>query len=182
MRARVVQAAWELAREKGLAGFTLKDLGERVGVRAPSLFVYFDGKDAVYDEMFAQGWREWSEYRAARRFPSRSRPRARVRAWVRAYCHFFLADPVRFQLLNQRVVPGFEPTPRAYAGAVADWEAAHEEVSALGVQDAVAALDLLTAMSAGLISQQIANDPGGRRWSRRAGEVADMWCDHHGIE
>jgi hypothetical protein len=131
--------------------------------------------------MFAQGWREWAEYRGARRFPPSSRPRARVRAWVRAYCDFFLADPVRFQLLNQRVVPGFEPSAGSYAGAVADWEAAREEVSALGVQDPVPALDLLTAMVAGLISQQIANDPGGRRWSRRAGEVADMWCDHHGI-
>jgi hypothetical protein len=117
----------------------------------------------------------------SRRFPPISRPRARVRAWVRAYCDFFLADPVRFQLLNQRVVPGFQPSADSYAGAVADWEAAREEVSRLGVRDPVPALDPLTAMVAGLISQQIANDPGGRRWSRRSREVADMWCDHHGI-
>ena len=176
-----MEAAWDLSREKGLAGFTLKDLGERVGMRAPSLFVYFSGKNAVYDEMFAQGWQEWADYRGARRFPPPSRPRARVRGWVRAYCDFFLADPVRFQLLNQRVVPGFEPSPDSYATAVADWEAAREEISAFDVPDAASALDLLTAMVAGLISQQIANDPGGRRWSRRAAEVADMWCDHYGI-
>ena len=72
-------------------------------------------------------------------------------------------------------------TAGAYAGAIADWEEACEEVRALGVHHPAAALDLLTAMVAGLISQQVANDPGGRRWSRRAGELADMWCDHHGI-
>jgi AcrR family transcriptional regulator/predicted acylesterase/phospholipase RssA len=54
-RELIVAAAWDLARETGLTGFTLRQLAERVGMRAPSLYEYFTGKDAIYDAMFAQG-------------------------------------------------------------------------------------------------------------------------------
>jgi AcrR family transcriptional regulator len=37
-RAEILEAAWKLAQEKGLADFTLRDLAERVGMRAPSLY------------------------------------------------------------------------------------------------------------------------------------------------
>jgi hypothetical protein len=121
------------------------------------------------DEMFAQGWREWAEYRGARRFPPRSRPAARVRAWVLSYCDFFLAQPVRFQLLNQRVVPGFEPSAGSYAGAIADWEAAREEVRALGVQDPVSAVRSVWSTSTPYAAAR--RTSGGRRSSSVTTEI-----------
>jgi AcrR family transcriptional regulator len=178
---RALEAAWQLAREQGLAGFTLKELGARLGMRAPSLFVYFDGKNALYDAMFAQAWRDLVATRTSLDLPPVDDPRARTRAVVRAYCDFFLSDPVRFQLMNQDVVPGFRPSEASYAAAVADLAAAVDEVRQIGVADPEAAVDLLSAMVAGLVSQQIANEPGGTRWAARAEEVADMWCRHHGI-
>ena len=36
-RVEILNAAWELAQEQGLAEFTLRDLAEKVGMRAPSL-------------------------------------------------------------------------------------------------------------------------------------------------
>ena len=58
-RSDILRAAWGLARENGLAGLSLRDLAARLGMRAPSLYSYFPSKDAIYDAMFAQGYREF---------------------------------------------------------------------------------------------------------------------------
>src|ERR1700750_450754 len=54
-KAEILDAAWDLVREHGLAALALRDLASRVGMRAPSLYQYFDSKHAIYDAMFAQG-------------------------------------------------------------------------------------------------------------------------------
>jgi hypothetical protein len=40
------------------------------------------------------------------------------------------------------------------------------------------ATDLFTAVTSGLIDQQMANDPGGERWKRLLPQVIDMYADH----
>src|SRR3954452_19755563 len=55
-KAEILEAAWDLVREHGLAALALRDLAARVGMRAPSLYQYFDSKHAIYDAMFTQGW------------------------------------------------------------------------------------------------------------------------------
>ena len=42
-------------------------------------------------------------------------------------------------------------------------------------------LDLWTAISTGLVDQQISNDPGGDRWTRLIDEAVDLFCDHAGV-
>lgn len=176
-----MEAAWELAREQGLTGFSLRELGARVGMKAPSLFVYFDSKNALFDAMFAQGWAVWFDRRARRRWPARTRPRARVAAFARAFVEFAVEDPVRYQLLAMRVVPGFVPSEESMAANVADQRQLMEELAAIGVEDVEAAWDLYTAVIAGLLSQQLANEPGGKRWLRRLPELMDLLCDHFGL-
>ena len=53
--AAIVESAWELAREHGIAGVSLHALAREVGMRQPSLYAYFDSKHALYDAMFADG-------------------------------------------------------------------------------------------------------------------------------
>src|SRR3954465_2849550 len=55
-KAEILEAAWDLVREHGLAEAALRDLVARVGMRAPSLCQFFGSKHAIYDAMFAQGW------------------------------------------------------------------------------------------------------------------------------
>ena len=54
-KAEILDAAWALVREHGLAALALRDLAARVGMRAPSLYQYFPSKHAIYDAMFTQG-------------------------------------------------------------------------------------------------------------------------------
>ncbi len=53
----ILEAAWGLARTRGLTGFSLRDLAAAVRMRHQSLYTYFASKQAIYDAMFAQGMR-----------------------------------------------------------------------------------------------------------------------------
>lgn len=171
-RAEIVAAAWDLAREQGLSGLSMRDLGERVGMRAQSVYTYFASKDEIYDAMFRQGYEDFIAYLSADTGPVHS-PLERVRSHAHRFFLFCTSDPVRYQLLFLRTIPGFEPSPESYAVAVQALQRMHDDVAALGVTDPQAG-DLATALFTGLVSQQIANEPGGSRWLRLVDRAAAM--------
>ncbi|HMF81834.1 MAG TPA: TetR/AcrR family transcriptional regulator [Acidimicrobiia bacterium] len=174
-RAEILEAAWELMHEHGVAGLSLRDLGEKVGMRAQSLYSYFDSKEAIYDALFEEGFRECFEQ--LRRAAPAGDARADFRARCRTYVDFCLEDPARYQLLFQRTIPGFEPSSEAYAPSVEALELTKQALAAAGASDP-RDLDLYTGLVTGLIDQQISNDPGGDRWYRLLDEVLDMFFAH----
>lgn len=178
-RAEILEAAWELCREQGLAALSLRDLAGRVGLRAPSLYSYFDSKVAIYDAMFRQGYEVFAA-RLDERIGDQPASRSLLRAGVHTFFDFCAEDPVRYQLLFQRTIPDFEPSPESYAVAVDVLDGTARALEELGVDDP-RHVDLWTAMFTGLISQQLANDPGGDRWGRLLDEALDLFCDHVGI-
>ena len=179
-RREILDAAWALARERGLAAVTLREVAYRVGMRAPSLYSHFASKHAIYDAMFGQAWTECEVVmnHAARNLP-RS-PRAAVKRIARTFFDFAVSDLARNQLMNQRTIPGFEPTAQAYAPAVRVLEGLRGAMATLGVRDD-ASIDLYTALISGLIDAQQANDPGGDRWARLLDRAIDMWADDVGM-
>ena len=92
-RAEILQVAWELAQEHGLAEFTLRDLAERVGMRAPSLYTHFESKHAIYDAMFGQAWSEYEQVALAELADLPQAPRAAIRRLARAFFDFAVANP-----------------------------------------------------------------------------------------
>jgi AcrR family transcriptional regulator len=174
-RAEILDAAGELMREHGVAGLSLRDLGQKVGMRAQSLYSYFESKEAIYDALFGQGCREYLEVR--RGAPRTGDARADFRAGVRQFVDFCLEDPARYQLLFQRTIPGFEPSPESYAPSVETLEITRQALVEVGGTHP-ADLDLCTAIVTGLIDQQISNDPGGDRWYRLLDEALDMFFAH----
>jgi AcrR family transcriptional regulator len=171
-RAEILEAAQEVMREQGVAGLSLRDLGQKVGMRAQSLYSYFDSKEAIYDALFAEGFRQYLDLRRA--VPSTGDPRADFRAVCRVFLDFCLEDPARYQLLFQRTIPGFTPSPESYAPSVEGLELTRRLLVEAGADDP-ADLDLFTALTTGLIDQQISNDPGGDRWSRLLDDALDMF-------
>ncbi len=174
----ILDAAWEIAREQGLAQVTLRDIASSVGMQAPSLYSHFPSKNAIYDAMFNQAWCECLDVMLAVR-PSHS-PRASLRAYAHSFFDFAVTDLARHQLMNQRTIPGFVPTAEAYTPAVRVLDLFRERLAGLGVtrgQD----IDLCTSMIGGLVDAQLANDPGGDRWARLLDRAADMFADNVGM-
>ena len=173
----IVDAAWELCREQGLAGLSLRDLAERVGMRAPSLYAYFDSKMAIYDAMFGEGYAAAIAHMSDDADDDGPLTRAQVKARIRRSVEFATEDPVRYQLMFQRTIPGFEPSAETYALSVAYLDMARDFLARIGI-DTPEALDLWTALWSGITNQQISNDPGGDRWSRLVDDAVDMYLDH----
>jgi AcrR family transcriptional regulator len=167
---RILDAAWDLSRERGLTGWTLRDLGTAVGMRAPSLYVYFDSKNALYDALFADGYRRLLDRVAEVDRPAD--PRETLRRAAHLFVDFCVRDPARTQLLFLRTIPGFEPSPGSYALAQQVLGRLAEALAEAGVPDP-ADLDLWTAVLTGLATQQTSNDPGGDRWSRLVDTAVD---------
>ena len=172
--AGIVAAAWQLSQTLGLAGVTLHALAREVGIRQPSLYEYFESKHALYDAMFADGNRRLLERLDAVKLPA-DRRRA-LKKLLRAFVDFALEDPPRCELLFERHIPGFEPTPDSYAIA----QEALQRVVAV-MQDAGARdqgdIDCLVAITAGLMQAQRTNDPGGTRWIRHLDRMIDLVLD-----
>ena len=97
-----------------------------------------------------------------------------------AFFDFAAADLARYQLMNQRTIPGFRPSEEAYSASLAAYERMRAAMAKRGVRDQ-ADLDLWTAIVGGFVDQQLANDPGGNRWRRQLPRVVDMYCDEVGI-
>jgi AcrR family transcriptional regulator len=173
--AEILDAAWELVRTEGLAGLAMRDLARRVGMQAPSLYSYFDSKHAIYDAMFAQGARAYLEQEAL--VASTGDPVADLQAGMRFFVGFCTSDPVRYQLMFQRTIPGFEPSPETFAVSIEGLERIKTRLAAVGLTDP-RALDLLTAIGTGITDQQISNDPGGDRWIRLVDEAIEMFFNH----
>jgi len=174
-RREILDAAWDLVRAEGLAALSLRDLAARVGMQAPSLYSYFDSKHAIYDAMFAQGAREFLEVQEHLALTGDAA--ADLKAGVHSFVGFCTANPVRYQLLFQRTIPGFEPSAGSFAISVAGLAATRDRLAGMGFTDPEV-LDLLTAIGTGLTDQQISNDPGGDRWTRLIDEAMDMFLAH----
>lgn len=177
-REEILQAAWQLCREQGLTALSLRDLAARVGMRAPSLYSYFESKDAIYDAMFAQGQRALLESQAG--LSDLPRSRAGLLRGALDFFDFCVSDPVRYQLMFQRVVPGFVPSPESYALAVQVLAQLDEVLAELGLTDPDLR-DVWTGLFSGLTAQQITNDPGGHRWERTVPLAVEMFADFVGI-
>jgi AcrR family transcriptional regulator len=166
---RIIDAAWQLSADQGLNGWTMRDLGGAVGMRAPSLYGYARSKHDLFDQMFADGYRALLD-RADE--VSTGDPVADLRAAAHLFLRFAAESPARFQLLFLFSVPGFRPSAAsmALAGEVVDRTA--RSLTEAGLTRA-AEVDLWTAVLTGLASQQVANDPGGSRWAGLVDEAVD---------
>ncbi len=163
----IVAAAWRLAERDGLVGLTLRDLAAEVGMRAPSLYGYFDSKAAIYDAMFAQAYRDldaavWVRDAGVTLDPAAD-PHAALVTGARRWLAFCQASVPRYQLMFTRAVPGWEPSAEAYAASTDSFARMREALARAGIRED-RDVDLWTALVAGLAAQQIANEPGGQRW------------------
>lgn len=174
-RDAIVDAAWGLVHDEGLAALSLRELATRAGTTTPTVYAYFASKNDIYDAMFGRAATEFADC-ITQPFDTAD-PREILRTSVRRFVEFCVSDVARYQLLFQRIIPGFEPTPESYAPAVRALDSARERLALNGITQP-RHLDLWTALLNGLVDQQVSNDPGGDRWTRLTDEAVDMFLAH----
>jgi AcrR family transcriptional regulator len=189
---QVLDIAVEVMAEQGVAGLTLGEVARRMGIRPPSLYGYFDGKNALYDALFERGWRDLLAAMRAVEEASDGRDLvADLLASESAFVRWAVEHPAYAPLMFWRPVPGFVPSERAYAPATELERMAREFLVVLRSADLLrpdADLDLVyrtqTAVIAGVISQQLANAPGEPfetgTFTSTLPDVVAMWLAHHG--
>jgi AcrR family transcriptional regulator len=189
---QVLDIAVEVMAEQGVAGLTLGEVARRMGIRPPSLYGYFDGKNALYDALFERGWRDLlATMRVVEAASDGSDLVADLLASESAFVRWAVEHPAYAPLMFWRPVPGFVPSERAYAPATELERMAREFLVVLrsaGLLRRDADLDLVyrtqTALIAGVISQQLANAPGEPfetgTFTSTLPDVVAMWLAHHG--
>ncbi|HWH32697.1 MAG TPA: TetR/AcrR family transcriptional regulator [Egibacteraceae bacterium] len=164
--AEIREAAIGCMADEGVAGLNLSEVARRVGMRTPSLYEYFPSKLAVYDDLFGLGVRR-CQAAVEEAVDGLAPGIGRLAAGNVAFVSWCAANPVLAQLLFWRPVPGFEPSPASYAEARRMLERLREELAdtaRAGELSPDAARDeglaLYTALTQGVVSQHLANEPG----------------------
>jgi len=170
----ILDTAWSMVRADGLAALSLRALAHAIDMEPQSLYTYFASKNALYDRMFADGNLE-----LARRFSDAEIPddaRSALRVVAGTFLDFAAQDQARYQLLFLRTIPGFQPSADSYAIAVEVLANVRTALARAGLRNE-ADFDLWTAVIVGLASQQLANDPGGDRYTRLIDDAVAMFAD-----
>ena len=158
--------AVDVMTESGVGGLTVSELARRTGVQPPSLYKYFPSLHAIYDVLFARGV---AATRAVVADALAGRPEGvtSLRIGTTALVRWAVENPALAQLLFWRPVPGFSPSPAAFEGSIDQMAATRAQLAAavrrgelVPEADSEEALRLYTVVISGLISQQLANEPG----------------------
>jgi AcrR family transcriptional regulator len=189
----VLDIAAEIMAEQGVAGLSVGEVARRMGIRPPSLYVYFPSKHALYDALFARGARMALDHVRAHAGSLDADGRPLDRLLLEAaevFVRWSIEHPAYTQLLFWRPVPGFTPSVGAFAPAIELVELGRAQFTTLrqrGLLRADVDIDDVhrdwTVLLSGVISQQLSNAPDetfatGRFTAALPGLVA-MFARHY---
>jgi AcrR family transcriptional regulator len=173
----ILATALEIMREDGAGALNLNELARRMHLRPSSLYVYFSGKMAIYDALYALGIRMYRE-RLERITQTHSDPWEALQAALESGMELSVNNPELFQICFERPIPGFEPS----AESMAETDKITTEMYMLlnrvmpvdepePHRNVPQAHGLFIAMWQGLIALHLANDPGVPVGSGRFGSL-----------
>jgi AcrR family transcriptional regulator len=189
----VLDRAAEIMTEQGVAGLSVGEIARRMGIRPPSLYVYFPSKNALYDALFARGARALLDAIEQERagLPAGLTLEEQLLAAGRGFVSWCVRHPAYSQLLLWRPVPGFAPSAEAYAPALRIIELGLEWLAELqdrglirGDASVEEAMRDWTVLTSGVVSQQLSNapdeDPVEGRFVAALPSLAAMFARHYG--
>lgn len=189
----IVDVAIEVMTEQGVGGLSLGEVARRVGIRTPSLYVYFESKHAVYDAVFTRGWQSVHQTMLAIHGEAEDAPDlpTYLQELAATFVRWMVEHPVQAELMSWRPVPGYEPSPPAYAAAVDAFAAARGVFAQLRRRglfrpdvETEHVLQAWTVLLSGVMTQQLANAPhepfDEGRFTTMLPEFVAMFLTHFG--
>lgn len=181
--------AERIVAERGAGALTIAQVAREMGMRPPSLYKYFPSLHGVYDALFARGNTRLASY-VDDAVLDLDPGLGRLFEATRAIMRWSMRNQGLAPLLFLRPVPGFEPSPASYALAQrlversrADLAAAVREGELAPHADSDEVFRLFTSISAGLCSQQLANEPDATyesgQFTSLTEQALDMFAQHY---
>ena len=96
LRQAILHAAGELILERGYDGFSLRQVAERIGYSATTIYLHFENKDALVATVIDEGFGRFLRALQAVDTPD---PLGRIADLGRAYVRFGLENRVYYQLM-----------------------------------------------------------------------------------
>jgi AcrR family transcriptional regulator len=113
LRAALIDAAHQLIREHGSAGFSLREAARAVGVDPAACYRHFRDREQVLVAIAQDGFAELADATARAREAHRA-PRHQLLAMAQAYLSFALERPAQFRLMfGDSGLPARDPRHRS---------------------------------------------------------------------
>lgn len=141
LRARILDAARRIVMREGIDALSMRKIADAIGYSAASLYLHFDGRDAIARELGREGFAQLLVRLEA--CVEIELPRARLHAFAHAYVAFGCAHPETYRLM---FLPPREPLR----------EPAQEEGDAAGAPPNEARSDAETAAITRLLADAFA--------------------------
>jgi AcrR family transcriptional regulator len=189
----VLDHAVDIMAEEGVAGLSLGEIARRMGIRPPSLYVYFPSKHALYDALFQRGWElvldDMRTYDADETTTEGDLAEILTRFGQR-FARWSVEHAAYAQLLFWRPVPGFHPSEQAYEPAVQTYELGRrrwQDLHERGLLRPDADVEMVhrqwTVVISGVISQQLSNAPDESfdrgSFTSQIPSLANMFAAHY---
>ena len=152
----ILTVARQMMRKDGVAALSFNAIARSLGMQPPSLYTYFDSKNAIYDTLFRRGFLEFGRWMDER--PHQDGPlRDNLQSVMHTYMRFAQENPDLYQLMFQRPVPDFVPSPESMAVSLARLDLARSQFAHILASEELAtnlpveeACDLYIAFQHGL--------------------------------
>lgn len=174
----ILDIARDMMKRDGVGALSFNAIARELGIKPPSLYTYFDSKNAIYDALFKRGFlifRDEIKLHEGKTFEQR------LASVFRLYMTFAYDNPDLFQIMFQRPIPDFIPSSESMAISSQSLADAQNEIRDLFEVEEIdpaipaeQALDLMIAMMHGLASLQLANHPDLSVGEGRFGQVIDQ--------
>ena len=183
----ILRIAREEMKKVGVAALSLGVIARRLGMKTPSLYTYFDSKNALYDELFRRGFLEFGHWIDERLHQDGSL-RENLESAIETYMRFAQINPDLFQLMFQRPVPDFVPSATSMAVSLARLEKSRTQFAHIFENGELSttlpfeeARDIFIALQYGLTELHLANNPelpvGEGRFGKLIPQAVQMLLD-----
>lgn len=192
----ILDVAVEVMAESGAGGLALGEIARRMGIQPPSLYVYFDSKNAIYDAIFARGWTTLLDSMAPLgqrldEMDNTADAPALLLTVAQHFTRWAVQNRPYAELMFWRPVPGYEPSAAAFGPAVEMSRRSTQlfaELQRRGViranVDAAEVSTAWTVLISGVISQHLSNEPTQTfdrgRFTSLLPALTSMFLAHYG--
>jgi len=173
----ILKIAREMMQKDGAGALSFNAIARKLGIKPPSLYTYFDSKNAIYDMLFQRGFILLDE---RMKDPEGETFDQKIASVFKIYMMFAYENPDMFQIMFHRPVPDFVPSDESMAISLRSLSDAQNAIREIFESEEInpgipydQALDIIISMMHGLASMHMANHPNLPVGEGRFGQVID---------